>query len=279
MCHRINTTTTNCVYFSFFFLERLKKAAYSFCCIFLSLLSLSLSLSNTHSPFPLCTLRVSTLKGDHPSSWKFGITAHVNWGQIHSLSLKTASKLLYRVTVAQLVERVGLCSEGRWFDTLPIGSWSLCPWARHLTHTFVNVYDCCMFVVVVGVAVGAECAATLPSVRPRAAVATIVVYHHQYGCVWTNGTWKPARCFEYLEKRYTNPIHYYLLYYHMKTLEMQSSQPHMFELSHYSSYWSSGELQLESCRRRVVWWLWQDCLRSMFPLREWWGPRTSLKPR
>ena len=33
------------------------------------------------------------------------------------------------------------------------------------------VYDCCMFVVVVG-AVGAECAATLPSVCPRAAVAS-----------------------------------------------------------------------------------------------------------
>lgn len=46
-----------------------------------------------------------------------------------------------------------------------------------------------------------------------------------------------------------------------------------------SSCWSSGEQQLENCRRRAVWWLWRGCLRSTSPLRVLWGPKTFSKPR
>ena len=51
-------------------------------------------------------------------------------------------------------------------------------------------------------------AATLPSVCPRAAVATIIVYHHQYDCVRITGTWNPVRRFECLEKapHKSNPL-------------------------------------------------------------------------
>ena len=89
------------------------------------------------------------------------------------------------VTMAQLLERVGLCSEGQQFHPRPCESGHGCcvpgqDTSATLPH--VNVYECCMFKVMVG-AVGTECAATLPSVCPRAAVATIVVHHHQYDCV------------------------------------------------------------------------------------------------
>ena len=56
--------------------------------------------------------------------------------------------------VAQVAEQVSLCSEGQWFE--------LCHGRRVLGQdTYpslprVDVYDCCMFVVVVGGAVGAE---------------------------------------------------------------------------------------------------------------------------
>ena len=76
--------------------------------------------------------------------------------------------------MAQVVERVGKCLEGHWFNPCPCHwPWSLCLWLSP-TLPCVNVSDCCMFEVVV---IGAEW-------QPhRAAVATIVVYHHQYDCV------------------------------------------------------------------------------------------------
>ena len=86
-----------------------------------------------------------------------------------------------------------------------IVSWSLCPWARHFTH--LALCECVWLLYVWGGwrACRRWTAATLPSVCPRAAVATLVVYH-QYDCVWMNGTWNSVRRFGWLEKRHTNPI-------------------------------------------------------------------------
>ena len=62
------------------------------------------------------------------------------------------------ITVAQLIERVGLCSEGWWFNPRPgltINDTAPANWV--IVSVSLNVYDCCMFVVVVGGAVGSEC--------------------------------------------------------------------------------------------------------------------------
>ena len=83
----------------------------------------------------------------------------------------------------------------------PTASRSLCPWARHFTH--LALCECLWLLYVWGGGRKGRrrwMAATLPSVCPRAAVATIVVYHHQYDWVWMNGTWNPVRRFGWLEK-------------------------------------------------------------------------------
>ena len=71
-------------------------------------------------------------------------------------------------------------------------------------------WSLCLLYVWGGSRRGCRCwmAAMLPSVCPRAAVATIVVYHHRYDFTWMNGTWNPIRCFGCFEKCQVNPIHY-----------------------------------------------------------------------
>ena len=84
--------------------------------------------------------------------------------------------------MAQVVERVGKCLEGHWFNPCPCHwPWSLCLWLRHFTH--LALCECVWLLYVWGGGRRHWMAATLPSVCPRAAVATIVVYHHQYDCV------------------------------------------------------------------------------------------------
>ena len=89
------------------------------------------------------------------------------------------------VAVAQVVEQLSLWSECWW----PVAPWSLCPWARHFTH-----FTTCKCVWLLYVWGGGRrgrrrwMAAMLPLVCPRAPVATILVDHHQYDCVWINGT-------------------------------------------------------------------------------------------
>ena len=67
--------------------------------------------------------------------------------------------MVFGATAAQVVERVGQCSEGWLFDPLPC---HLCHGRGVLgqdtspTLPHVNVYDCCMCEGVVGGAVGAE---------------------------------------------------------------------------------------------------------------------------
>ena len=82
------------------------------------------------------------------------------------------------MTVAQVVERVGQCLEGWWFDPCPCHfCHGCCVLGQDTLPTLpcVNVSDCCMFEVVVEVAVGAEWQPPFCQSAP--------VYHHQHDCV------------------------------------------------------------------------------------------------
>ena len=74
--------------------------------------------------------------------------------------------LLVKSTVAQVVERVGLCSEGRRFDP------------GQLLHASLG-----------------------KTLHPPCLVWMCMTE-------WMNGTWNPVRCFGWLEKCHTNPIHH-----------------------------------------------------------------------
>ena len=98
----------------------------------------------------------------------------------------------------QLVERVGLCSGGGQFNPRPC----------HLVHG--ASCECEWLLYVCGGDRGRWrwMCSHAPISLPQGSCGYFVIYHHQYDCVWMNGTWNHVR-------HHTNPIHYYYVYYAM----------------------------------------------------------------